>query len=317
VNAKASPLVTHVPDALANGAEIREHCMVSRIAYDGRTGRARGVHYLRDGVEHLQRARAVALAAYSIETPRLLLNSASSRFPTGMCNDQDLVGRYLMVQGAPQVAGRYEQEVRAYKAPPPEASTEAFYETDPANAYVRGFSLQSVAPLPIAYSEHVAAEGHWGASLRERMRDYVHWSVLGALCDFLPQPENRVTLDEETDRHGLPIARLTYSQCDNDRRLVSAAKQQLVALHKAAGATQTMAVDRYAHLVGGARMAASAEQGVVDASGRTFAVPNLWVAGGSAMPTQGSANPALTIMALAARMADRMAGVAGSRRGAG
>jgi choline dehydrogenase-like flavoprotein len=317
VNAKASPLVTHVPDALANGAEIREHCMVSRIAYDRRTGRARGVHYLRDGVEHLQRARAVALAAYSIETPRLLLNSASSRFPTGMCNDQDLVGRYLMVQGAPQVAGRYEQEVRAYKAPPPEASTEAFYETDPANAYVRGFSLQSVAPLPIAYSEHVAAEGHWGASLRERMRDYVHWSVLGALCDFLPQPENRVTLDEETDRHGLPIARLTYSQCDNDRRLVSAAKQQLVALHKAAGATQTMAVDRYAHLVGGARMAASAEQGVVDASGRTFAVPNLWVAGGSAMPTQGSANPALTIMALAARMADRMAGVAGSRRGAG
>jgi choline dehydrogenase-like flavoprotein len=56
---------------------------------------------------------------------------------------------------------------------------------------------------------------------------------------------------------------------------------------------------------------------VVDASGRTFAVPNLWVAGGSAMPTQGSANPALTIMALAARMANRMAGVAGSRRGAG
>jgi choline dehydrogenase-like flavoprotein len=281
VNAKASPLITHVPDALAHGAEIREACMVSRIAYDERTGRAAGVHYFKDGVEHLQRARAVAVAAYSIETPRLLLNSTSGRFPNGMCNDHDLVGRYLMVQGAPQVAGRYAQEVRAYKAPPPEASSEVFYETDPKQAYVRGFSLQSVAPLPIAYSEHVAAEGHWGAGLRERMRDYVHWSVLGALCDFLPQGEN-------------------------DRLLMEAAKHELEALHRAAGATQTMTVDRYAHLVGGARMAQSPEQGVVDGCGLSFAVPNLWVAGGSALPTQGSANPALTIMALAARVADHM-----------
>lgn len=83
-----------------------------------------------------------------------------------MCNDHDLVGRYLMVQGAPQVAGRFAQEVRAYKAPPPEVSSEAFYETDPTKPYVRGFSLQSVAPLPISYSEHVAGPGHWGAALR-------------------------------------------------------------------------------------------------------------------------------------------------------
>ncbi|MDQ3359801.1 MAG: GMC family oxidoreductase, partial [Actinomycetota bacterium] len=131
VNAKASPLITHVPDALARGAEVRADAMVTRIAFDERTGLAAGVHYLRDGIEHLQRARAVAVAGYSIETPRLLLNSSSRRFPDGMCNDQDQVGRYLMVQGAPQVSGRFEQEVRAYKAPPPEASSEAFYETDP------------------------------------------------------------------------------------------------------------------------------------------------------------------------------------------
>jgi choline dehydrogenase-like flavoprotein len=282
--------------------------MVTRIAYDEGTGRATGVHYLRDGVEHLQRARAVAVAAYSIETPRLLLNSTSRRFPDGMANDHDQVGRYLMVQGAPQVAGRYDEEVRAYKGPPPEASTEAFYETDPSQDHLRGYSLQSVAPLPIAYSEHVAAEGHWGAALRERMRDYVHWSVLGALCDFLPQADNRVTLDEEQDQHGLPVARLTYSQCDNDRKLMAAAKQRLEELHRAAGATQTMTVDRYAHLVGGARMATRPQDGVVDACGRTFAVPNLWVAGGSALPTQGSANPALTIMAMAARVADHLTG---------
>ena len=50
------------------------------------------------------------------------------------------------------------------------------------------------------------------------MSDYVHWACLGALCEFLPQPDNRVTLAEEKDRHGLPVARFSYSQCDNDRR---------------------------------------------------------------------------------------------------
>jgi choline dehydrogenase-like flavoprotein len=315
VNAKASPLVTHVPDALSNGAEIRADSMVTRLAFDERTGLVTGVYYMSEGVERLQRARAVALAGYSIETPRLLLNSANARFPDGMCNDHDLVGRYLMVQGAPQVSGRFDQEIRTYKAPPPEVSSEVYYETDPSRPYLRGFSLQSVSPLPIGYSEHVAAEGHWGPALREYMRDYVHWAVLGALCEFLPLPDNRVTLANEKDRHGLPVARLSYSQCDNDRKLVAAAKEVLVRVIVAAGATDTMTIDRYAHLVGGARMAASAAEGVVDEIGRTFAVPNLWIGGGSALPTQGSANPALTIMSMAARMADKMLGRPFARTG--
>ena len=161
----------------------------------------------------------VAVAGYSIETPRLLLNSASRRFPDGLCNDYDLVGRYLMVQGAPQTAGRYAEEVRTYKAPPPEVSTEAFYETDPTKPYRRGFSIQCVSPLPITCAEHVVAQGHWGALLREYMRDYVHWATFGALCEFLPQPDNRVTLADETDRHGLPVAQFTYSPVRQRPRL--------------------------------------------------------------------------------------------------
>ena len=67
-----------------------------------------------------------------------------------------------------------------------------------------------------------------------------------------------------------------------------------------------MAVKRYAHLVGGCRMAEDQSAGVVDRDHRSFAVANLYVADGSVLPTQGSANPALTIMALAARCADRL-----------
>jgi choline dehydrogenase-like flavoprotein len=313
VDAKASPLITHVPDAIAHGAEIRADSMVTRIAVDPRTGLATGVHYEHGGVEHFQRARNVAVAAYSIETPRLLLNSASPQFPNGLCNDHDLVGRYLMVQGAPQTGGRFEEEVRMYKAPPPEVSSEAFYETDPTKPYKRGYSIQTVSPLPITWAEHIAAQGHWGTELRRRMTDFVHWACLGALCEFLPQPENRVTLDSETDRRGMPVARFTYSRCGNDRRLMAAAADTMEQILTAAGASEVMTIERYAHLVGGARMAADERHGVVDADCRTFAVPNLFITDGSVLPTQGSANPALTIMSLAARTAARLA--AGARGG--
>ena len=75
---------------------------------------------------------------------------------------------------------------------------------------------------------------------------------------------------------------------------------------RAAGASEVMTIERYAHLVGGARLAARPEDGVVDADHRVFGVPNLYVVDGSTLPTQGSANPALTVMALAARAADRL-----------
>ncbi len=305
VNAKASPLITHVPDALAHGAEIRADSMASRIVVD-RHRRAIGVTYFHHGVEHHQRARAVAVAGYSIETPRLLLNSACREFPDGLCNDHDLVGRYVMVQGAPQSAGRYAEEVRPYKAPPPEVSSEEFYETDPTKSYRRGFSIQCVSPLPITFAEHVAAQGHWGDVLREYMRDYVHWATFGALCEFLPLAENRVTLADECDRHGLRVARFDYSECDNDRQLVDAATRVMEQIHQAAGAEEVVTINRYAHLVGGCRMGATEAEGVVDHDQRTFAVSNLYVTDGSVFPTQGSANPALTIMALAARAADEM-----------
>jgi choline dehydrogenase-like flavoprotein len=307
VNAKASPLITHIPDALARGAEIRPDSMVTGIEVDDRTGRALGVHYMRAGVPRFQRASVVAIAGYSIETPRLLLNSASRRFPEGLCNDFDQVGRYLMVQGAPQTAGRLDAEVRMYKAPPPEVSSEQFYETDPDQPYRRGFAIQTVSPLPITWAEHVAAQGHWGAGLRSYMSDYVHWACLGALCEFLPQPGNRVTLDSERDRYGLRVARLSYSQCDNDRQLMRAAQGVMERILRLAGADEVITIDRYAHLVGGARMAAGERDGVVDGDCRTFAVPNLYITDGSVLPTQGSANPALTIMAVAARASDRLA----------
>ena len=302
VNAKASPLITHIPDALAHGAEIRPGCMVYEVVVSA--GRAKGVRYFHEGAGYFQRARMVAVAGYSIETPRLLLLSASSAFRDGLCNDYGQVGRYVMVQGAPQTAGRFSEEIRMYKAPPPEVTCEEFYETDLSKDYKRGFAIQNVSPLPVTYSEHVTAQGHWGEVMREYMRDYVHWAVLGSLCELLPQQRNGVTLADDKDAHGLAVANFSHSECANDKLLQKAAQSVMEDILRAAGAEEVITVKRYAHLVGGCRMAASPEQGVVDAHLRTFAVPNLFVTDGSVLPTQGSANPALTIMALAARCAD-------------
>jgi choline dehydrogenase-like flavoprotein len=307
VNAKASPLVTHIPDAIEHGAEIRAGCMVGEVEVDDAGGRATGVRYFLDGVQRFQRAAAVAVCGYSIETPRLLLNSVSRRFPRGLANNNDQVGRCVMVQGAPQVAGRFPDEARMYKMPPPEVSSEQFYETDPRRGFVRGFSIQTVGPLPIEHAQHVLGHGHWGAALRAYMRDYNHWYTLGVLCELLPLPDNRVTVcSDVTDANGLPVARMDYSQGDNDRRNIAFAKQTLKDIFDASGAQDTLITDRYAHLVGGCRMGSDPDRSVVDSDHRAWEVPNLFIADGSVMPTQGSANPALTIMALASRLAKRL-----------
>ena len=93
--------------------------MAAAVEIDESSGRAIGVRYIPEGSgEHrLQRARAVAVCCYSIETPRLLLQSTSRRHPNGLGNGADQVGRYVMVQGATQTAGRFGEELRMYKAP--------------------------------------------------------------------------------------------------------------------------------------------------------------------------------------------------------
>src|SRR5205085_7065765 len=189
--------------------------------------------------ERFQRAAAVAVCGYAIETPRLLLNSACPAHPHGLGNNNDVVGRYVMVQGATQTAARFPELLRMYKAPPPEISSEQFYETDETRGFARGFSIQTISPLPIGWAEHVLAEGHWGQSLREYMRDYNHWTVLGILAEFLPQPENRVTLADERDGYGMPIAQLNYNQCENDKAIVAYATRVLDEIWEGAEAMET------------------------------------------------------------------------------
>ena len=307
VGAKASTLVTHVPDAIQSGAEIRPYSMASCIEYNAHTGRVTGVHYFdRDGYPHFRKAKAVIVSGYAIETPRLLLNSACAGHERGLANSSGTLGKYLMAQAGNVVLGRFDQPVRMYKAPPAHALTEEFYETDPRNDFARGFAIQTVGPLPMAFAKQMmAAKNAWGWGLRREMMDYNHWACFGLLGEILPWPDNRVTLSTtDRDQFGLPVAHVNFGLHGNDKRLIKAALAKTEAVMHAAGATEVVQEARYAHLVGAARMSATPDTGVCDKFGRTWDIPNLFVMDGSVMPTQGSANPGLTIQALAARTAD-------------
>lgn len=310
-NAKQSVLLTWLPRALAAGAEIRDLAMVGRIAHDN-TGRATGVHYVRDGIWRFQKAHHVVVAGYAIETPRLLLNSASSRYPDGLANSSGLVGRNLMVQSNQAVWGFHEREIRSYKGPPSLAITEHWNYTDIGKDFFGGYAYMSQGPLPMEWANIQATKrGLWGQRLRDEMEKYNHQVGLKIVGECLPQESNCVTLTDDHDQYGLPVPRVTYSFCDNDKRLI---RHALDFMRRALEVTGTREIweetDDTCHLAGTARMGTAAGNSVVNADCRSWDIPNLWVCDGSVFPTVGGANPSLTIQALACRTADRIKALA-------
>ena len=210
-------MVSHIPDAIEHGAEIRTGCMAYRNPAGRRRPRDRRALFPHAGrraarARKQQRAKAVIVAGYAIETPRLLLNSTSSRFPQGLANSSGLVGKFLMAQAGPVVWGRFEEMIRQYKAPPACACSEEFYETDPRNDFVRGYALQTVVPLPIAMAHMLSEDGTFGEELMEAMQDYNHYAAIGVLGEILPDERNFVSIHPtEKDQFGIPFLRALQS----------------------------------------------------------------------------------------------------------
>ncbi|HEX3634932.1 MAG TPA: GMC family oxidoreductase N-terminal domain-containing protein, partial [Paraburkholderia sp.] len=236
-NAKQSALVTWIPWAVQAGAEIRDLAMVGRIETDD-AGHATGVHYVRDGVWQFQQARNVVVAGYAIETPRLLLMSANAAFPDGLANSSGLVGKNLMVQTNQAAWGVMDEEIRWYKGPPSLAMTEHWNYTDTGKDFFGGYCYMSQGALPAAWASTQNGRGLWGDALLHEMEKYNHQVGLKIVGETLPQERNRVTLADEKDQYGLPIARVTYSLCDNDTRLVRHALDFMGRHLQAAGARE-------------------------------------------------------------------------------
>ena len=312
-NAKQSQLVTFIPRALAAGAEIRDLAMVGRIEV-GRDGRATGVHYHREGRWRFQKARAVIVAGYAIETPRLLLNSANDRFPDGLANSSGLVGRNLMSQSNQAAWGYMDEVVRAYKAPPSTTITEHWNYEDRKDFY-GGYCWMAQGPLPIETMTIITGSKRlWGPALHEEMLRYNHLVGLKMVGEQLPNENNRVTLADDKDQYGLRIPRITYSWGDNDKTMIRHALDQMSTSLELVGAKDIWRQDNdMNHLAGTARMGFTPQDSVINADCRTWDIPNLFICDGSVFPTAGGVNPSLTITAIAMRAAERIAGLA--RRG--
>jgi choline dehydrogenase-like flavoprotein len=305
-NAKQSALVAWIPHALRAGAEVRDMAMVGRIELDAQ-GRASGVRYHRDGAWRFQSARNVVVAGYAIETPRLLLNSACGRFPQGLANSSGLVGTHLTTHAGPGVWARFDEEIRWNKGPPNMAVTEHWNYTDEGKDFDGGYAFMSQGPLPRAWAQLLAtSRGLWGEALRREMLDYNHMSGLVAVAETEPRAVNRVELADERDQYGLPIPRVVFSYSDNDKRLQEHARRFMWQMLEAAGGHAVWTNDDTSHIMGTCRMGADPATSVVNADGRSWDIPNLWICDGSLFPTCGGVNPSLTIQALACRIAARI-----------
>src|SRR5687767_14563352 len=280
-DAKGGTHVSYVPSAVAAGAEIRPGCFATRI--ESEQGRATGVAYLEGGEERFQPAARVFVSGYAIETPRLLLNSGN------LANSSDQVGRNLMVHSGPIVYGRFDRPVDGFVTPPVGVMTRDPYPSDPGRGFVRGYLFNTYAQFPINFAQSNAADPEMcGEALVEVLDEYAHWGLLAALGEVLPDPDNRVTLADEVDANGVPVAHVTFSYGENDRALIEAMRRDGARVMEAAGATRLLFNDGNHHVLGTCRMGTDPATSVVDPDCRSHDVPNLWICDGSVLPTAGA-----------------------------
>lgn len=312
IKAKSSTDVTYVPKAEATGrVEVRPQCQAREIVV-GDDGKAQKVVYF-DAAGHEQEihARAVCLAGNAIETPRLLLMSKSRRFPSGLANSSGLVGARLMEHPSIDIAARFDERLDAWEGPVASFSQD-YYETNKRNSFVRGW--QMIIESAHQWPQSLALESHrgWGSSHKAQMKKLVgHTVAMSALGEQLPDVRNRVVLDPEAkDHRGLPVPRIVYQLVENDREMLKAMPRVITDLFQAAGAVEIFdplyKPGYSSHYVGTCRMGNDPQTSVVNAWCRSHDVSNLFLGDGSVFVTSASANPSLTIQALATRTAAGM-----------
>ena len=173
----------------------------------------------------------------------------------------------------------------------------------------------SQGPLPMLWAgTQSSSRDLWGDALVSEMQRYNHVAGLKVVSEYMAQERSTVTLADEKDQYGLPITRVSYCWCDNDKALNRHALRQMRMSLEAVDAREIWdQEDDTCHLYGTARMGNDRRTSVVDADCRSWDIPNLWICDTSVFPTTGGVNPSLTMQAIALRTGDRIKQLA--RRG--
>ncbi len=314
---RSNMITTFIPDALRTGKlDLRPNAYVHEITVD-ESGKARSVVYQdADGDFVEQEASLFMLACGAVESARLLLLSRSGRFPTGLANGNDQVGRNATFHEYSAAIGAFDDPVYGWAGGGyVGASTFEFMEHGEEHGFVGGCHVASAGvgiPLPISFS---LPDGPvWGQAAKDADRKYFnHTMAVGLVLHDLPQETNRVELDDTvTDAWGLPVARITHRPHPNDLAQGRWIIDRNAEILEAAGATEvwrvyiTRVTGNCSHQHGTLRMGDDPETSVLDKSCRAHEVPNLYGIDGGPFPTSTGVNPTLTIMANAWRVAEEI-----------
>jgi len=309
--AKWSAAYTDIPRGEATGnLEVREKAHVLRIEH-GPDGKVNGVVYAdADGVEHKQMARAVCVAGNSFESPRMLLNSATSMYPDGLANSSGQVGRNYMRHMTGSVYATFEKPVRMWRGTTMAGIIQDEARHDPSRGFVGGYELETLA-LGLPFMAAFLDPGSWGREFTTALDSYENMAGMWIVGEDMPQETNRVSLNHDVkDQFGMPVANVHFDDHPNDIAMRNHAYKQGIAVYEAVGATRTFPTPPYpsTHNLGTNRMSENPRDGVVNKWGRTHDIENLFVSDGSQFTTGAAENPTLTIVALAIRQADHIAG---------
>lgn len=309
--AKQSTLNTYLQDAYHHGTRIVPDCFVEQVTSE--RGRANGVVARVDGHRLRVRSQLVVVAAGSVHTPALLLRS-------GLVNPH--LGRHLHLHPVPAAFGVFDEPVEAWHGTMQCVASDQFMDLD--QGY--GFAVE----VPPAHPGLIALGIPWRTahSHRKLMEQAGHMAFFFALVRDRDGGQVRV------DRDGRPV--LNYSLSSYDRKHLVRGAVEIVRLLAAAGAHTVggpaESLDPYragqsggieaqlerirrrgyltndmtlfsAHQMSSCRMAGSAGLGVVDPSGQSYELRDLYVADASALPSATGVNPMISIMALAHHVA--------------
>ncbi|SIR49861.1 Choline dehydrogenase [Aromatoleum tolulyticum] len=308
--AKWSVLYAELPKAEATGnLDLRPESHVTRIEHNA-AGKVTGVMYVdKAGQEQRQKARVVCVAGNAIETPRLLLLSASDKFRDGLANSSGQVGRNYMRHMTGSVYAAFKEPVHMYRGTTMAGIVSDEAGNKPKRGFVGGYEMETLS-LGVPFMAAFLNPGGWGAEFAWWMEHYSQLAGMWLVGEDMPRETNRVTLNANVkDKYGNPVPNVHFDDHANDIAMRNHAYTQGERIYKAAGAIRTFRTPPYpsTHNLGTCRMGASPADSVCNAYGQTHDIPNLFISDGSQFTTGGAENPTLTIVALAIRQADHIA----------
>jgi choline dehydrogenase-like flavoprotein len=306
---------TYMADAIASGARVVPRMRATRLEHD-QAGRLTHVLCMNDDGPCTVRGRTFIVAANGIGTPRLLLMSASDRYPDGLANRSGLVGRNLMLHPYARVEGEFDEPVGAWVTGEKAGIVSyEFYATRPEHGFVRGMKLQlGGGPGPVALARGTV-QGRplpWGAGHHAAFeQSFDRFCGFTVCAEDLAELENRITLSPTLrDVDGCAAPKLIYTVSENSRRILDFGLERAAQVLREAGARRTyptgLRPEAGFHLMGTTRMGTDPARSVVDPFGRSHDVENLFIADASVFVTAAAINPTATAQALALRMAEHI-----------